>query len=83
MGVHPLYLRKSLQHIVARERRKDLFVGPADPRNFYQCGQNVKRLGVSMDVIARGIAGAVVNCPYGDLSRVTKPVKSARRFFTP
>lgn len=65
------------------ERRKDLIVGPADPRNFYQCGQNVKRLGVSMDVIARGIAGAVVNCPYGDLSRVTKPVKSARRFFTP
>lgn len=32
---------------------------------------------------AAALTGAVVNCPYGDLSRVTKPVKSARRFFTP
>lgn len=32
---------------------------------------------------AATLTGAVVNCPYGDLSRVTKPVKSARRFFTP
>jgi len=66
------------------ERRIDDFIlGWADPRDFYQCGQNTKRLGVSMDVIARGIAGAVVDCPYGNLSRITKPVKSARRFFTP
>ncbi|CAJ1380419.1 unnamed protein product [Effrenium voratum] len=68
------------------ERRKDKILGPADPQQFYQCGQDTKRLGVSMDVISRGIAGAVVNCPYGnadDLEQVTKPVKSARRFFTP
>ena len=29
------------------------------------------------------LTGAVVDCPYGNLSRITKPVKSARRFFTP
>ena len=26
------------------------------------------------------LTGAVVDCPYGNLSRITKPVKSARRF---
>lgn len=68
----------------AEERKKNLILGPANPTQFYQCGQNTKRLGVSLDVISRGIAGAVVNCPYGtELERVTKPVKSARRFFTP
>ena len=65
------------------ERKKDVILGPADPQQWYQCGQDTKRIGVSMDVIARGIAGAVVNCPYGDLPRVTSPIKSARRFFTP
>ena len=67
----------------AEERKKDIILGPSDPTQFYQCGQNTHRLGSSLDVAARGIAGAVVNCPYGDLDRVTKPIKSMRRFFTP
>ena len=65
------------------EIKKNVILGPARPQQWYQCGQNTKRLGVSSDVIARGIAGAVVNCPFGDLLRVTSPVKSPRRFFTP
>ncbi|CAE8640175.1 unnamed protein product, partial [Polarella glacialis] len=43
-----------------RPRSKYLF--PNDVRQAYGCGQEVGRLGTSVDTIARAIAGSVINC---------------------